>query len=419
MKHFVLSLSLFFVSLACFSQEVLVLDALETDYLNVPRKEPVQLTIKRSFFRFDDSRFFILEAGDNTDDNTTKNNLDGAMIIGNKFVWTADNDDQASTQHSLMLGNNINYTIRHNYFDRLRYTSVFKNPGEEAMEWTDGAHAYNIHKNTRALIIKGMSGVRIYNNTFYAKDLSPLYHISIEENTGSEPAVPATKIKIKNNIFYQDASIPAFRIRQKSGLEGLECDYNIYYCENREDKQPYFEIEGENISWDEWRALGFDKHSIIMDPIFTDTESFVPVERLNFGVDLGSDHATGLATTTTWELGKYPDTAEQNGEWQVGAVLYGVNTLISNHESTNPSEQSNLVITYPNPSTGVFTVELSKALADITNPITITSLDGKIVYNEIIPKGEYSIKIDLSNVSPGFYILSSENSNFSKKIRIK
>ncbi len=422
MKRYALTISLLLITLMCFSQEDLILDALKTDYFDVPREKPIGLTIKRSLFESSlvDEDGFILEAGDNGVRTATSNNLDGAKIVGNKFIWTADDIYEASTMHGLMLGNNINYTVKHNYFDRLRYTSVFKGGLEKPMEWTAGAHAYNIHKNTKALTIKGIAGVRIYNNTFYAKDLSPLYHISIEENTGDDPDYPATNTKIKNNIFYQDASIPAFRIRQKSCLQGLECDYNVYYCANRDDREPTFLIEGQSVSWDEWRAMGYDTHSVIVDPKFIDTENFVPLERLNFGTNLGEEHATGLAISAYWEVGEYPDTTQQNGKWQVGAVLYGVSTSITNPDaSSHTLDKSDLVLTYPNPSAGIFMLQLPLELVKKTNAINVISLDGKIVYNGIIPLGENSIKIDLSNVSPGFYILSGVNSTFSKKIRIR
>ncbi len=415
MKPYTLTISLFFISLTCFSQVDLVLDALETDFYDVPREEPTDLTIRRSSFISDAASGFILLAGDGGNITATQNNLDCAKIIGNKFVSTTGGTDR----NAMLLGNNINYIVQHNYFDRVGYSSSYRNGGVLPMEWTAGAHAYNIHKNTKALLIKGMSGLRVYNNTFFAKENGSLYHIRIEKNRNSDIDVPATNTKIKNNIFYQEINIPAIFIEQESCLAGLECDYNVYYAEDKVDKKPYFDIGENRYTWDEWRALGYDTHSIIMDPKFIDTESFVPSERLNFGLDLGSDHAIGLATTAKWELGKYPDTVEQNGEWQVGAVLYGVNTSIKNLDSsTNSSDGSDLIITYPNPSTGIFMVELPKDMAEVANTISVVSMTGKIIYNGTIPMGEYSMKIDLSNVSPGFYIISCVNSNFSKKIRI-
>ncbi len=436
MKYFVLSLSLFFVSLTSFSQVNLVIDALKTDYHNVPREVPTNLIITRSLFNPALTDGYTVQAGDNTD-AITQHNLDGAQIIGNKLICTTSNIVDGTSRHGLMLGNNINYHVYHNYFDRLGYSATYKNGGEVPMEWTDGAHAYNIQRNCRALLIKGMSGVRVYNNTFYAKEYGALYHIRIEQNTKTVIDVPATNTKIKNNIFYQEKSIPAIQIEQASCLEGLECDYNVYYCTNRPDRKPYFDVgsiddegnvilddQGEVVytryTWDQWRALGYDTHSVIMDPKFIDTENFVPVERLNFGVDLGTAHATGLATTAKWELGKYPYTAEQNGEWQVGAVLYGVTTSIKNPDtSANSSDKSELIIIYPNPNNGVFTVELPIDLAEVANHIHVVSITGKIIYNGTIPMGEYSMKIDLSNVPPGIYILSAVNSNLVKKIRIQ
>jgi hypothetical protein len=301
---------------------VLLIDGLDTDYYNVPRTSPILLTLQSSLFTSNAEAGYILEAGDDSYIATTNNNLDGAKIIGNKFVWTAYNEYPSSILHGLMVGYNINYIIRHNYFNLLRYTSVFKGGIEEPMSWTSGGHSYNIHKNTRALTIKGMAGVRIYNNTFYSSGYSPLYHISLEENTGGDPNHPAQYTLIKNNIFYQVDGFPAIRVRQSSCLTGLECDYNIYYCENCENNEPNFWIEGTTYSWDQWRALGYDIHSVVLDPNFTDTRSFVPAARLDYGIDLGAEHTIGLATTAKWKVGEYPAVARQNGAWQVGAVIY-------------------------------------------------------------------------------------------------
>ena len=75
------------------------------------------------------------------------------------------------------------------------------------MESTAGGHSYNIHRNSKTLNIKGMSGVKIYNNTFYNTRYSNFYNIHIYENNSSNqsrPYNPSTNVKIKNNIIYSE-----------------------------------------------------------------------------------------------------------------------------------------------------------------------------------------------------------------------
>jgi hypothetical protein len=403
--------------LPCTAQNILLLDGLNTNYYDVPRTAPTELTIQRSLFTSSAGSGYILEAGDDSYIPNTNNNLDGAKIIGNKFIWTAYDMYPSSILHGLMVGYNINYTIQHNYFDRLRYTSVFKGGIEEPMQWTKGGHSYNIHKNTKALTIKGITGVKILNNTFYSSSFSPLYHISIEENTGGEPDLPAENTTIQNNIFYQKDIFPAIRIRQASCLKGLVCDYNVYFCEKSDGNEPTFRIDEIDYSWTEWRAIGFDSHSLILDPMFIDTENFVPKNRLNYGIALGEEFLTGLATNAMWEIGKYPATTKQNEKWQIGAVLYAADTLIP-YPVDSISQNADFVRIYPNPNNGYFQVIISAPLIENNHDIRIISSDGKVVYTTTILKGNSSTNFKLTNLKAGYYLLWGVNSGFSKKLII-
>jgi hypothetical protein len=53
---------------------------------------------------------------------------------------------------------------------------------------------------------------------------------------------------------------------------------------------------------------------------------FVPMERIDYGTNLGIGFEYGLAPSATWNVGQYPDTLRQNGQWQVGAIIYQNNT---------------------------------------------------------------------------------------------
>jgi hypothetical protein len=81
-------------------------------------------------------------------------------------------------------------------------------------------------------------------------------------------------------------------------------------------------IDGISTTWDEWRALGYDTHSIIADPKFINTTDLVPATRLDYGKNLGTEWQTGLSSTAIWKVGSSPATANQNGTWQVGARVH-------------------------------------------------------------------------------------------------
>ncbi len=68
--------------------------------------------------------------------------------------------------------------------------------------------------------------------------------------------------------------------------------------------------------------MGYDAHSVVIDPNFADKIGFVPTTRLDYGTDLGSEWLTGLATDAVWGTTS-PATADQNGTWQVGARIFG------------------------------------------------------------------------------------------------
>ena len=115
-------------------------------------------------------------------------------------------------------------------------------------------------------------------------------------------------------------------IKIESGcLTNFESDYNVYWCSAGE---PTFNIDGVTLTWAQWKAHGYDTHSIIVNPNFINTIDFIPAARLDYGKDLGADWEAGLSTTAAWAIGSSPTTTNQNGTWQVGARIYDQVLLI-------------------------------------------------------------------------------------------
>jgi hypothetical protein len=287
--------------------------------VNISRNFPTIFTYRNNYISSVNSAGYMLQAGDEAP-LPTNNNLDGKVITGNKFVWNGTNLPSIIT-HGLFVGYNINSLVKYNYLENVPYGIIFKS-GTDAgvnMTFTSGGCAYNICKNGKfAARVKGINGIKFYNNTFYSGDGSGFYLILITENMDRAIPAPSTGTKIFNNIFYSTRQMPMIKTETRC-LTGFESDYNVYWCTTGE---PTFDIDGVVHSWAQWRAHGYDAHSIILNPDFKDTIDFVPRIRLDYGKDLGAEWQEGLSTTARWVVGLAPATKKQNGAWQAGARIY-------------------------------------------------------------------------------------------------
>lgn len=72
---------------------------------------------------------------------------------------------------------------------------------------------------------------------------------------------------------------------------------------------------------------------------------------------------------------------------------------------------------YPNPSSGIFSIDLNKRLSSSLN-IKVLTLTGNSVYDEKIDSKEQIIPLDLKNLSAGSYILDLEYGNMKEQIKI-
>ena len=285
--------------------------------VDIARSVPTNFTFKNNSITSSNVSGYMLQAGDEGV-ASTNNNLDGAIITGNKFVWTGT--DMKSITHGLFNGQNINTIIKYNYLDHVPMGIIRKSANN--MVNTSGGVAYNIVKSGAVGInIKGMSNVNVFNNTLYTdrttsetwRGLIYIYtHIDVTPNSVSHGT------KIYNNIFYTKYQTYCIQIDDPESAIGLESDYNIFYCESG---TPVFYYCGARKTFAEWQALGYDTHSKVINPNFKDLVSFVPAARLDYGKDLGSEWAQGLSVNARWGTTD-PETALQNGKWQVGAIVY-------------------------------------------------------------------------------------------------
>ncbi len=307
---------------------------------NIPRSSPTLLTYRNNSITSVNTDGYMVQAGDDGV-NSLNNNLDGEIVTGNKLVWNGVNTSAVIT-HGLIVGYNINSTVKYNYIDRAPYGIIYKSGTEtgENMTFTSGGCAYNICKNGKfALRMKGINGVKAYNNTFYNDDGSGWYFVFISANMDQPVKSPSIGAKIFNNIFYSTTQFPMIKI-ESGCFTGFECDYNLYWCTAGE---PKFMIDGVSTTWDEWRALGYDTHSILADPNFINTTDLVPATRLDYGKNLGTEWQTGLSSAAVWKVGASPAIANQNGTWQVGARVHNTKIPVSAITLTATGGSSSIV----------------------------------------------------------------------------
>ncbi|MGE5421546.1 MAG: T9SS type A sorting domain-containing protein [Chloroflexota bacterium] len=286
--------------------------------VNIPRSAPTLLIFKNNTITSDNRFGYLLQAGDESP-ASTNNNLDGAVITGNRLNWKGT--DMEVITHGIFTGHNKNVIIKYNYLNYVPMGIIRKSGNN--MSNTGGGVAYNIVKGGAVgLVVKGMSNVNVLNNTFYT-DREPVHTwrplLYIYTNTDQGKYSVAHGTKVYNNIFYTKYRTPVITVLENESLNGFECDYNLYWSEAG---PPLFVIEGVELSFAQWQARGYDIHSVVRNPNFRDLTGFVPASRINSGRDLGPEWSEGLSVSAKWGSGD-PATTSQNGPWQIGAVVHG------------------------------------------------------------------------------------------------
>ncbi len=285
--------------------------------VNIPRSVPTAFTFKNNSITSVNRYGYLLQAGDETI-NSNNNNLDAQIITGNKFNWSGS--DMQVIPHGIFTGCNKNVVIKYNYLNSVPMAVICKSASN--MTFTSGGISYNVIKSPNVgVVLKGISGVRIFNNTFYqGRKTSETGRglIDIYTNSDISPKSVSHGTKIYNNIFYTKYETLCINIMDQESLNGLESDYNVFYCETGSVK---FNAGGSIKTFKEWQALGYDTHSVVINPDFMDNINFVPARRLDYGKNMGSEFINGLSVASGWGTTD-PLTTPQNGTWQVGAVVH-------------------------------------------------------------------------------------------------
>ena len=363
--------------------------------VNIPRSQRTIFKYLNNSITAVNASGYLLQAGDENP-GEYNNNLDGEIITGNKFTWNGT--DEFSMTHGLFTGYNIDAIIKYNYLNKVPNAIQRKSDG---MIDISGVIAYNILNNPKlGIAVKGINGIKIFNNTFYSEHTPAQTNrglIDIHANTDGELNAISTGTKVFNNIFYTRNRVFNIKIIESACLEGFESDYNVFWCDTGE---PVFEIDGQSKTFTQWQALGYDLHSTVINPDFTDFTDFIPRIRLDYGKDLGTELQAGLAIDASWSKTD-PRTESQNGTWQVGARIYGA--------------LDEKVKIYPNPAHDIFYVLITdKSLSYHTLKIYDTT--GRVVLEDIVEQGLNTINIP-RGFPAGIYNIALESENLSRYVK--
>lgn len=397
MKRVVLSVFLLITSAYLQSQIILtiegtVINDTEQDFsygVEIQRTLPTLLTYRNNSITSVNRSGYMLLAGDEVP-GIYNNNLDGAIITGNKFVWNGD--EEPSTTHVLFTGYNVDITIKYNYLLNPPNGIQRKSNG---MTDNNGVIAYNIVKNPLVgIVVKGMNAVKIVNNTFYSEKTNEQTTrglIDIHKNTDGGLNATSIGTNIFNNVFYTKNNIINIKIYETACLENFESDYNLFWCESGE---PLFMVGGVTKTFAQWQAMGYDKHSVVMKPDFKDFIDFIPKSSLSYGKNLGAELQSGLAIDAKWDL-TTPRTVNQGETWQVGARIYATDV------SDLPEPNANRTMIYPNPASGKFYVFI-KDSSLINGSIEVLDIAGHLLLKKSIEVGINEIIVP-GSFAPGLY----------------
>lgn len=261
-------------------------------------------------------------------ESTSASNDKISITVKENFIKGANyyNSAAANTTHGIFAGFNKNAAIKYNYVWGDGYAVVIK--GTTGITYASGGVVGNIFRDcVNGVLIKGVNGVYITNNTHIYKDVNPGYAIKLQDNLGGDDS---SNCVVKNNIIVYTGTGTFTAIHIDSGT-GNSVDKNIYYCPNA---TLQFNLGGVTKTFAQWQSAGYDTNSVVLNTtqfnsLFTDfnnddfslTSGSIAV---NFGDTIGVNYDYGLDGSTAWgNDAKTPEIVEkqQTGSYDCGAYV--------------------------------------------------------------------------------------------------
>ena len=162
------------------------------------------------------------------------------------------------------------------------------------------------------------------------------------------------------------------------------------------------------------------------------------IDRLNIQIDNGSGFVTidsiigqqQTALTDPWiadtiDLSAYKNGNQASIRFEVirGSSFTGdvsiddVQLYDKSNNVLETANQLNGITVYPNPSNGVFNINIPSDSKNLR--LEVTDISGKVVQEAFINKASNSIyKLDLSKLSKGIYLMKVSDNNYSKSEKL-
>jgi Secretion system C-terminal sorting domain/Right handed beta helix region len=242
----------------------------------------------------------------------------------------------------------------------------------------------------------GNGGVEIIGNTIYGENATSL----LRTKGISDPI-------IINNIIYSGSSSFGAIVIDWNGNPG-NINNNLIYLPNSTKTWNY---NGNTLSWDQWRALGFDAKGINADPFFKnisgrDFSLQAGSPAINAGATLGSPYNIDILGAarpvgTAYDIGCYEGTSSGKGR---------------NEGLATPNSDYSLSQNYPNPFNPGTTIEYD-LLKNSNVQIKVYDLTGReveILVDRFLYAGHYSTIFNGSNLAGGVYFYRLIAGNFTQ-----
>lgn len=253
---------------------------------------------------------------------TTNTGVYIPIAIEGNNVKNARAYGQTYGDHGCVMVNNYNdYVIRYNRLEGAGIANVIMRNDTVASS-ANGVCSYNVSVKS-GLLSKGVSDLKIYNNSIFEPDGSGIRLMLTQIGSPSRSNIVKNNIVIDRNI---GSSAYLVQINDEDASYKHTIDYNVYYST----KEKPFIKDTTEYTFSEWQALGYDTHSVMLtteqvDSLFPTGQLYSSTPQV-IGENLGESNEDGLDISTNWgSQTTIPSIVTKKqltvGAWQVGAYI--------------------------------------------------------------------------------------------------
>ncbi len=203
-----------------------------------------------------------------TDASSAYDNLiDGAVIEYNRIYGPAYFGVVGFvTTHGILYGHSRYAQVTHNYVNGAGYGVIFKGTGQDWLYAGGASNNIFVNCTVTGGYAKGVRNTTWYNNTLYLDPThSALALLEVGPNSTDAATYESDGTRLRQNIFYGKAGCSMVSVLSEGSQIGLDSDYNCVW--NNVGSADFY-VTGVRKSLASWQALGYDKHSLLVDPLF-------------------------------------------------------------------------------------------------------------------------------------------------------